>query len=135
MLVPLKLPTIGAVQVISSELRPYPQFHSPGFFLYIRKTYFQKHLLFSETLVPVVSFSRIFSIHQEDLFSETLVIQIFLTTMCQEVNLFCFFIKQDVLYFFPTNWLLLIVIDKFANRTSCVYCFRHSGKFPRERLP
>ena len=25
--------------------------------------------------------------------------------------------------FFPTHWLLLIVIDKFANRNTCGYCF------------
>ena len=35
--------------------------------------------------------------------------------MCQaRIYSLCFFKKADALYFFPTNWLLLIVIDKFA---------------------
>ena len=36
-------------------------------------------------------------------------------------------IKRPVL--FSTSWLLFIVIDKFAKRNSCGYCFRHFGKF------
>ena len=36
---------------------------------------------------------------------------------------------------FSSSWLLLIVIDKFANKNSCFgYCFRRLAKFPRERL-
>ena len=41
-------------------------------------------------------------------------------------------VRRPVL--FSTSWLLLIVIDKFANRNRCGYCFRSFGKFPRERL-
>ena len=36
-------------------------------------------------------------------------------------------VKRPV--FFSTSWLLFIVIDKFAKRNSCGYCFRHFGKF------
>ena len=44
----------------------------------------------------------------------------------------CFFKKSDALHFLPTNWLLLIVIDIFANRNCCGYCFRRFRKFPRK---
>ena len=37
-----KIPTINAVQDFRPEL--HLQFHFPGFFLYIKNTYFQKHL-------------------------------------------------------------------------------------------
>ena len=62
----------------------------------------------------------------------------FLIAMCQaRIYSLCFYlflqkIRRPVL--FSTSWLLLIVIDKFANRNSCGYCFRRFGKFPRERL-
>ena len=65
----------------------HPQFHFLEFFLYIRNTSFQEHL-------------RVFRIH-------------FFYWNVSSKNLFslflCFFKKSDVLYLFPTNWLLLII--------------------------
>ena len=73
--------------------RTYSTLVSFSSILYIRSTYFQEDL-------------RVFVIH-------------FFTAMCQprtySLSLFlCFFKKSDALYLFPTNWLLLIVIDKFT---------------------
>ena len=57
----------------------------------------------------VVSFSRIFL--QTRSTWECLLF-IFLTAMCQaRIYSLCFFKNSDGLYFFPANWLLLIVID------------------------
>ena len=68
----------------------HPQFHFPVFFLYIRSSYFQEHL-------------RVFVIH-------------FFYCNVSSKNLrylyLCFFKKSNFLYLFPTNWLLLIVIEK-----------------------
>ena len=58
---------------------------------------------------PIVSFSRIFSIH-------------FVSSK----------VRPPIL--FSTNSLFSIVIDKFANRNSCGYCFRRFRKFPLECL-
>ena len=93
---------------------------------------------------PVVSFSKIFSIWNT-YFQEHLrvcvcffVLFCLLTAMCQAriySLCFCLFlqkIRRPVL--FSTSWLLLIVIDKFANRSSCECYFRRFGNFPRERL-
>ena len=69
---------------------------------------------------PVVSFSRIFSIHQEHLFAGTpgvFPIHFFYCNVSTKnlLSLFlCFFKKSDALYVISTNWLLLIVIDKFT---------------------
>ena len=46
----------------------------------------------------------------------------FLTAMYQEFTLF-FSSKINPPVLFSNNQLLLIVIDKFANRNSCGYCF------------
>ena len=100
---------------------------------------------------PVVSFSsfhfpRSF-FYYEDLFSgDTWEYFLFISFFCffflasmgqARIYSLCFYlflqkIRRPVL--FPTSWLLLIVIDRFANRNSCGYCFRRFGKFPRERL-
>ena len=69
---------------------------------------------------PVVSFSRIFSIHQEHLFAGTpgvFPIHFFYCNVSTKnlLSLFlCFFKKSDALYVISTNWLLLIIIDKFT---------------------
>ena len=81
---------------------------------------------------PVVSFYKIFSI-QNTHFQERLsvfysfifsVSLFFMTAMCQ-VRIyslcFCLFQKFSRPVFFSTRWLLLIVINKFANRNSCGY--------------
>ena len=93
---------------------------------------------------PVVSFSKIFSIRntyfQEHLrvFFIFFFFFFFLTAMCQaRIYSLCFYlflqkIRRPVL--FSTSWLLLIVIDKFANRNSCGYYFKRFGNLPRERL-
>ena len=99
-----KIPTVGTVQVFTLEL--------PS---------------------PVVSFSRIFSIKNTHIQEHLSVFYSFFGcsySLC--FYLFLQKIRRPLL--FSTSWLLLIVIDKFANRNSCGYCFRRSGKFPRERL-
>ena len=64
---------------------------------------------------PMVSFSRIFSVH-------------FVPSKISPPP------PPPCVFFLPTNSLLLIVIDKFSNRNSCGYCLRRSRKFLRERL-
>ena len=83
---------------------------------------------------PVVAISRIFSI-RNTYFQEHL--NVFFFFDCNVLYSLCFYlfpqkIRRPVL--FSTCCLLLIVIDKFANRSSCRYCFRRFGKFPRESL-
>ena len=80
--------------------------------------------VFSPGLIsPVVSLSRIFSMHQEHLFSETpeSVCYSFFYCNVSSKNLLsflhCFFKKPDALYLCPANWLLLInkfLIIEFA---------------------
>ena len=80
----------------------------------------------------VVSFSRIFSIRNTWVFFVLLFF--FFAVMCHTLCFYLFLQKIRRPVIFSTSWLLLIVIDKFANRNSCGYCFRRFGKFPRERL-
>ena len=79
--------------------------------------------VFSQKLFhPQFHFSRIFSIHQEHLFSGTpksvCCCCFFFDCNLSNKNLLSlflyFFKKSDILYLFFTRWLLLIVIDKFA---------------------
>ena len=71
-----------------------------------------------ELISPVVPFSRIFLYIRNTFFQEHLrvfVIHFLLRCVNQEFTRFiCLFKKSDVLYLFPTNWLLSIVIDKFT---------------------
>ena len=97
----LKVSTISAVQVFSPEI-----------------------------ISPVVSFSGFFSIHQKNLFSETLrkFVIIFFTALCQQE--FTLFIQ---------NAAQIQYSSKFqrahkSNRNSCGYYFISFEKFPRERL-
>ena len=72
--------------------RTYSTLVSFSSILYIRNTYFQEDL-------------RVFVIHFFCCSVSTKnVLSLFL----------CFFKKSDALYLFPTNWLLLMVIDKFT---------------------
>ena len=72
--------------------RTYSTLVSFSSILYIRNTYFQEDL-------------RVFVIHFFCCNVSTKnVLSLFL----------CFFKKSDALYLFPTNWLLLMVIDKFT---------------------
>ena len=87
---------------------------------------------------PLVSFSRIFSF-RNTYFQEHLRVFFILSFFFDfDVSYsLCFYlflqkIRRNVP--FSTSWLLLIAIDKFANRYNCGYCFRRSGKFPQERL-
>ena len=91
-----------------------------------------------------VSFSRIFSKHYKYLrmfvihflfFSFFFWLQCVNKSIKNLLSLFvCFFKNSDALYFFPANWLLSIVIDKFVKRNSYGYCFRRFGKLPRQYL-
>ena len=88
-----------------------------------------------ELISAVVSFSRIFSIHQEHLFSGTPegVYYSFFYYNVSSKNLlslfFCFFKKSDALYLFPRNWLPLIVIDKFTITEFAPFCLFTKGVF------
>ena len=86
----LKIRTVSAVQVFSPELISLVVSFL-GISIYIRKTYFQKYL-------------RKFVIH------------FFYCNVSSKnlLPLFPCFKKSDVLYLFSTNWLLLIIIDKFT---------------------
>ena len=80
-------------------------------------------------------FKDFFSIHWEHLIM--FVIHFFwLQYVKQEFTLLVslLFQKIKLSVLFSANWLLLIVIDKFAKRNSFGHCFRRSGKFPRQRL-
>ena len=72
----------------------------------------------SGTISLVASFFTIFFIHWKNYFQKYLrkfVIHFF-TEMCQAriYSLFLCFKKSDALYLFSTNWLLLLIIDKFT---------------------
>ena len=80
---------------------------------------------------PVVSFSRFFSKYLEHL--RMFVIHFLIAMYQARIYFLCFFKKSDGLYFFPANWLLLIVIDQcIRQENSCGYWFRRFGKFPRQ---
>ena len=66
-------------------------------------TYFTRSFIFQDFFYPLgtevfVAYFHYFNVSSKNLL--TLFI--------------CFFKKSDALYLFPTNWLLLIVIDKFT---------------------
>ena len=83
-----------------------------------------------------VIFSRIFSIHYKHL--RMFVINFFFSIISQaRIYSPCLFFSsktQMPCTFFPANWLLSIVIDKFVKRNSYGYCFRRFRKFPRQYL-
>ena len=83
---------------------------------------------------PVVSFSRIIrnTYFQEHL--RVFFIFFFDRNISYSLCLYLFPQKNRRPVFFSSSVLLSIVIYKFTNRNSCGYCFRHFGKFPRERL-
>ena len=79
----------------------------------------------------VVWFSRIFS-NSNSYFLEHLSVFCSFFFDCNVSYSHCLYLflqklRRPVL--FSTSWLLLIVIDKFANRNNCGYCFRRFGKF------
>ena len=86
---------------------------------------------------PVVSVSRIFTIHQEHLFSGTpeSVCYSFFFFYCNVLRknllslLLCLFKKSDSLYLFRTKSLLLIVIDKVTIIESAPFSLVAKGAF------
>ena len=94
---------------------------------------------------PIVSFPKIFSIgntyFQQHLSVCVYVCVFFFFCNCNvsSKNLLslCFHLFLQTIRhpkLFSTSWLLLTVIDKFANRNRSGYCFRYFGKFPQEHL-
>ena len=111
---------------------------------FIRKHYSRCGAGLQPGTSPVVSFSKIFSI-RNTYFQEHLRVFFifffffFFDCNVSSKNLLSLFLfvsskNQTPCTFFYKLITFKIVIDKFANRSSCGYCFRRFWKFPREYL-